>query len=189
MALCNSFETGKESSISLQYNCGNLDLKITAKYDIDKEERMEIDDEPDVQPRHKFNLKMSGTGFKMESSFDYSKIKDYVPGIDSFLAKSVNARVLVMKMIRCAGFYLCNGDSSAVIHLVPGNEKLWIRKVDEHGRISTFNYMSDPASDIMSKKEIDHINSFVGYHRTEPWLLSVLWLLSELAVKRFGCQG
>ncbi|XP_022777766.1 uncharacterized protein LOC111319214 isoform X5 [Stylophora pistillata] len=72
-----------------------------------------------------------------------------------------------------------------VIHLVPRNEKLWIRKVDEHERISTFNYMSDPASDIMSKKEIDHINSFVGYHRTAPWLLSVLWLLSELAVKRF----
>lgn len=70
--------------------------------------------------------------------------------------------------------------------MVPGNEKLRIRKVDEHGRMSTFNYTSDPASDIMSTKEIDHINSFVGYHRTAPWLFSVLWLLSELAAKRFG---
>ncbi|XP_022777763.1 uncharacterized protein LOC111319214 isoform X2 [Stylophora pistillata] len=148
------------------------------------EERMEVDDEPYVQPQHKFHLKMSGTGFNVESSFDYSEIKDYVTGIDSFLAKFVNSRVLVMKMIRCMSFFLCNRDSS-VIHLVPRNEKLWIRKVDEHERISTFNYMSDPASDIMSKKEIDHINSFVGYHRTAPWLLSVLWLLSELAVKRF----
>lgn len=48
----------------------------------------------------------------MESSFDYSEIKDYVTGIDSFLAKFVNSRVLVMKMIRCMSFFLCNKDSS-----------------------------------------------------------------------------
>lgn len=46
MALCNSFGTRNESIISLQYNCRNLDLEITAKYDIDMEERMDIDDEP-----------------------------------------------------------------------------------------------------------------------------------------------
>lgn len=171
------------------HNLKNLDLEITAKYDIDMEERMDIDDEPEVQPQHKFLLKISGTGFNMESCFDYSEIKDYVTGIDNFLAKFVNSQVLVMKMIRCTSFYLRNRDSSAVIHLVPENEKLWIRKVDEHGRMSTFNYASDPACDIMSKKEIDHINRFVGYHRAAPWLLSVLWLLSELAVKRYGCQG
>ena len=74
----------------------------------------------------------------------------------------------------------------AGIHLVPDNEQLLITKVDEHEGPSTFSYRSDPASDLISVSECEKINNFVGVHSQKCWLLSVLWLLSELAVKRFG---
>ena len=74
----------------------------------------------------------------------------------------------------------------AGIHLVPDNEQLLITKVDEHEGTSTFSHRSDPASDIISFSELEQINNFVGVHWQKFWLLSVLWLLSELAVKQFG---
>ena len=74
----------------------------------------------------------------------------------------------------------------AGIHLVPDNEQLLITKVDEHEGTSTFSYRSDPASDIISVSECEQINRFLGVHRQKYWLLSILWLLSELAVKQFG---
>ena len=74
----------------------------------------------------------------------------------------------------------------AGIHLVPDNEQLLITKVDEHEGTSTFSYRSDPASDLISVSECEKINNFVGVHLQKCWLLSVLWLLSELAVKQFG---
>ena len=74
----------------------------------------------------------------------------------------------------------------AGIHLVPDNEQLLIIKVDEHEGTSTFSYRSDPASDIISVSECEQINNFLGVHRPKYWLLSILWLLSELAVKQFG---
>ena len=74
----------------------------------------------------------------------------------------------------------------AGIQLVPDNEQLLITKVDEHEGPSTFSYRSDPASDLISVSECEKINNFVGVHPQRCWLLSVLWLLSELAVKQFG---
>ena len=74
----------------------------------------------------------------------------------------------------------------AGIQLVPDNEQLLITKVDEHEGPSTFSYRSDPVSDLISVSECEKINNFVDVHSQKCWLLSVLWLLSELAVKRFG---
>lgn len=70
--------------------------------------------------------------------------------------------------------------------MVPENEELSISKVDEHGGLLTFSHRSDPASDIISVWELEQINNFVGVHPRKDWLPSVLWLLSELAVKLFG---
>lgn len=72
------------------------------------------------------------------------------------------------------------------IHLVPENEELSITKVDEHGGTLAFSFKSDPASDITSVSECEQINNFVGVHPKKFWLTSVLWLLSELAVNKFG---
>ena len=74
----------------------------------------------------------------------------------------------------------------AGIHLVPDNEQLLITKVDEHEGTSIFSHRSDPASDIISVSEFEQINNFVGVHWQKCWLLSVLWLLSELVVKQFA---
>ncbi|XP_066025512.1 uncharacterized protein [Pocillopora verrucosa] len=117
-----SSATKKESSITLQYHSEEWELIFKARYGIDGEERMEVDNEPGI-------------------------------------------------------------------HLVPDNEQLLITKVDEHEGTSTFSYRSDPASDLISVSECEKINNFVGVHPQRCWLLSVLWLLSELAVKQFGQQG
>ena len=74
----------------------------------------------------------------------------------------------------------------AGIHLVPENEQLSITKVDERGRTSTFSYRSNPAKDTITVSECQQINNFVGVHPKKKWLISVLWLLSELAVNQFG---
>ena len=74
----------------------------------------------------------------------------------------------------------------AGIHLVPENEHLTITKVDEHGRTSLFSYRSNPAKDMITVFECQQINNFVGVHPKRKWLTSLLWLLSELAVKQFG---
>ena len=70
--------------------------------------------------------------------------------------------------------------------MVPENEELSITKVDEHGGTLAFSFKSDPASDITSVSEYEQINNFVGVHPKKFWLTSVLWLLSELAVNKFG---
>lgn len=70
--------------------------------------------------------------------------------------------------------------------MVPEDEKLSITKVDECGRKSTFSYRSNPAVDIMTGSECVEIKKFVGVHPKKKWLASVLWLLSELALSRFG---
>ena len=74
----------------------------------------------------------------------------------------------------------------ASIHLVPENEHLTITKVDENGRTSAFIYRSNPAKETITVSECQQINNFVGVHPKIKWLKSVLWLLSELAVKQFG---
>ena len=74
----------------------------------------------------------------------------------------------------------------AGIHLAPEDEKISITKVDECGRKSTFSYKSNLAEDMMTKSEYVAIKKFVGVHPKKKWLASVLWLLSELALSRFG---
>ena len=74
----------------------------------------------------------------------------------------------------------------AGIYLVPENEHLTITKVDERKRTSLFSYRSNPAEDTITVSECQQINNFVGVHPKRKWLTSVLWLLSELAVKQFG---
>ena len=70
--------------------------------------------------------------------------------------------------------------------MVPENEQLLITKVDERGRKSIFSYRSDPEKDMITVSECEQINNFVGVHPKIKWLMSILWLLSELAMKQFG---
>ena len=72
------------------------------------------------------------------------------------------------------------------VHLVPQEEELSIRKVDEHEGTSTFSYRSNPVMDKVSLSECRQINNFVGVWPSKRRLMSVLWLLSEFAVKCFG---
>ena len=72
------------------------------------------------------------------------------------------------------------------VHLVPEEEELSIRKVDEHEGTSTFSYRSNPVMDKASLSECQQINNFVGVRPSKRRLMSVLWLLSEFAVKCFG---
>ena len=74
----------------------------------------------------------------------------------------------------------------AGIDSVPENEHLTITKVDKHGRPTEFIYRSNPATDKITVSEYPRIINFVGFHPKRKWLKSVLWLLSELAVKQFG---
>lgn len=72
------------------------------------------------------------------------------------------------------------------VHLVPQEEELSIRKVDEHEGTSTFSYRSNHVMDKVSLSECGQINNFVGVWPSKRRLMSVLWLLSEFAVKCYG---
>ena len=72
------------------------------------------------------------------------------------------------------------------VHLVPQEEELSIRKVDEHEGTSTFSYRSNPVMDKASRSECHQIKNFVDSCPGKRKLMSVLWLLSEFAVKCFG---
>ena len=70
--------------------------------------------------------------------------------------------------------------------LVPLNEQLLITKVDECGRTSTFIHSSNPVKDTITDSEFQEINNFVARHSTHICQISVLWLLSEFVMKKFG---
>ncbi|XP_066021985.1 uncharacterized protein [Pocillopora verrucosa] len=167
----------KESNISLQYSCKEWELTLEARYGIDGEERMEVDNEPADQLPHKLHLKVRGTQ-GWESFYVYPGIQDDVRQMRGVLRMFMNSPQVIMKTVRCITCYLSEKDTHG-IHLVPENEQLLITKVDEHEGKSTFSYRSDPESDII----------FPFEHKQKFWLTSVLWLLSELAIEQFGQQG
>nr|XP_058948117.1 uncharacterized protein LOC131776005 isoform X2 [Pocillopora verrucosa] len=167
----------KESSISLQYSCKEWELTLEARYGIDGEERMEVDNEPADQLPHKLHLKVRGTQ-GWELSYVYPGIQDDVRQMRGVLRMFMNSPQVIMKTVRCIICYLLEKDTHG-IHLVPENEQLLITKVDEHEGTSTFSYRSDPESDLI----------FPFEHKQKFWLTSVLWLLSELAIEQFGQQG
>ncbi|XP_066025510.1 uncharacterized protein [Pocillopora verrucosa] len=177
----------RESTISLQYHYKDLELNFAARYGIDGKERMEVDDEPVVQLPHEVQLNVSDIQ-ECQFQHDYSGIQDDVIGNMGFLKNFVDSPPVVMKTVRCIIVYLQEKDIHG-IHLVPENEHLTITKVDEHGRTSAFIYRSNPAKDTITVSECQQINNFVGVHPKKKWLISVLWLLSELAVNQFGKQG
>ena len=67
--------------------------------------------------------------------------------------------------------------------MVPENEKLLITKVDERGGKLTYDYRSDPVKDMITASEYYQMKKLVGDHPKSKWLTSVLWFLSELALK------
>lgn len=77
----------------------------------------------------------------------------------------------------------------AVTYSLANNyNEAWINMVDDRGRRAEFVCESIPESNFTTEAEFHLINDFVGSNRTVPWLLSVLWLFSELALLRFGIE-
>lgn len=179
-----------EPNIRLEYKYENHDLQYEGSYGNDKMDRMEVD-EPVVQLPSESALKINDYVKKVRSlHLDNPMIKKDVIGKVPFLKEVLTSPGAVTKAVRVIDCHLWEKDLDG-IQCVPKNEELSLSKSSAHGRKLTFCYKSNPAAgaDIITNDELKQINSLLGGKPHRDWLISVLWLLLELAMNRFGRQG
>lgn len=183
MAFYNSFETGNEPSIWVKFKYEKHELQFVASYENDKTERM-IVDEPVKQLPWQSKLTMNDYTENQCICLVNPKIKADIIEKVGVLKETLYSEKAVRDAFRVIECYLWEKDLTS-IKSVPNGEELWI----SNGR-STFRYRSNPAANTdIAATTSKKISNLVGAKPERAWLLSILWLLAELAVNQFGRQG
>lgn len=183
MAFYNSFETGNVSSIWVKFKYEKHELQFEASYENDKTERMVVD-EPVKQLPWKSELNLADYSEDQRISLVNPKIKGEIIEKVHVLKETLYSEKAVRDAFRVIECYLWEKDLTS-IQSVPNGEELYI----SNGR-STFSYRSNPAANTdIAATTSKKISNLVGAKPERAWLVSILWLLAELAVNQFGRQG